>query len=176
MDVVSRTLFLFWMDSGVSLKSRISRLPRATLLASCLDCSTVALSTPQRVLPIWELVELKMLDFSDSTRAGMYFGRILGSTSRTEFPSPWPTTMALLQDCSRAALATPQKVSSIWELVELKMFDFSDRGRTGISILTSAADYSRTFFSHLKSFLSDNYQVKNNDKQIQKLSAVKLGQ
>ena len=34
--------------------------PRATMLALRLDCST-----PQKVLPIWKLVELKMLDFSD---------------------------------------------------------------------------------------------------------------
>ena len=42
--------------------------------------------------------------------------------------------------CSTAALITPQIVLSIWKLVELKMLDFSDRTKTGISILTSAAD------------------------------------
>ena len=41
-------------------------------------------------------------------------------------------------DCSTAALTTPQKILSISRLVELKMLDFSDRSRTGISILTSA--------------------------------------
>ena len=35
-----------------------------------------------------------------------------------------------------AALNTPQKVWSNWELVKLKMLDFSDHTRTGISILT----------------------------------------
>ena len=48
--------------------------------------------------------------------------------------------LALRLDCSTAALNTPQKVLPIQKLVELKMLDFSDRTRTGISILTSAAD------------------------------------
>ena len=56
------------------------------------------------------------------------------------FPSPQATRLALRLDCSTAALTTPQKVLSIWKLVELKMLDFGDRTRTGISILTSAAD------------------------------------
>ena len=34
-----------------------------------------------------------------------------------------------------AAPTTPQKVWSFWELVKLKMLDFSDHTRTGISIL-----------------------------------------
>ena len=38
------------------------------------------------------------------------------------------------------ALTTPQKASSFWKLFQLKMLDFSDRTRTGNSILTSAAD------------------------------------
>ena len=41
--------------------------PRATMLALNLDCSTAPLATPQKVLSIWELVDLKMLDFSDHT-------------------------------------------------------------------------------------------------------------
>ena len=48
--------------------------------------------------------------------------------------------LALRLDCSTAALPTPQKVLPICKLVELKMLDFSDRMRIGISILTSAAD------------------------------------
>ena len=48
--------------------------------------------------------------------------------------------LALRLDCSTAALATPQKVLPIGKLVELKMLDFSDHTRTGISIVTSAAD------------------------------------
>ena len=49
--------------------------------------------------------------------------------------------LALRLDCSTAALTTHQKVLPIWKLVELKVLDVSDRTRTGISILTSAADY-----------------------------------
>ena len=48
--------------------------------------------------------------------------------------------MILRLNCSTAALTIPQKVLSIWKLVELKMLEFSDRTRTGILILTSAAD------------------------------------
>ena len=39
-----------------------------------------------------------------------------------------------------AALTIAQKVLPIWKLVELKMLDFIDCTRTGISILTSAAN------------------------------------
>ena len=35
-----------------------------------------------------------------------------------------------------AALTTPQKIWSIWELVKLKTFDLCDHTRTGIFILT----------------------------------------
>ena len=42
--------------------------PRATMLALRLDCFTAALTTPQKFLPSWKLVELQMLDFSDRTR------------------------------------------------------------------------------------------------------------
>ena len=63
--------FFIWRDSGVSLKGQISRLPKATMMALRLDCSTAALTTPQKVLPIWRLVELKMLDFRDHTRTGI---------------------------------------------------------------------------------------------------------
>ena len=60
------------------------------------------------------------------------------------FLSPWATMLWLRLDCSRAALITPQKVSSIWKRVELKMLDFSDQTRNGISILISAADRQDT--------------------------------
>ena len=66
-----------------------------------------------------------------------FWGQPLGPN----FPSPWATMLALRLDCSTAALTTPQKVLPFWKLVELKMLDFSGRTRTGISILTSAADY-----------------------------------
>ena len=55
------------------------------------------------------------------------------------FPSPLTTISALRLDCSTGSLATLQEVLCNWKLVELKMSDFSDRTRTGISILTSAA-------------------------------------
>ena len=50
--------------------------------------------------------------------------------------------LPLRLDCSTAALTTPQIVLPILKLVELKMHDFSDCTRTGISILTSTADYN----------------------------------
>ena len=58
------------------------------------------------------------------------------------FPSAGATMLAVRLYCTTAGLITPQKVLPIWKLVELKMLDFSDRMRTGISSLTSAADYS----------------------------------
>ena len=62
--------------------------------------------------------------------------------------------LALRLDCSKAALTTSQKVLPNWKLVELKMLDFSDRTRTGISFLTSAADYLylvlQVYFTHQK--------------------------
>ena len=45
--------------------------PWAAMLALRLDCSIAALPTPQKVLPIWRLVELKMLDFSGLKRTGI---------------------------------------------------------------------------------------------------------
>ena len=66
-----------------------------------------------------------------------------GQPHGLNIPSPWATILALRLDSSTAALTTPQKVLPIWGLVELKMLDFSDRMRTGISILTSAADLHR---------------------------------
>ena len=69
-----------------------------------------------------------------------YLEGFWGQPQGPNFPSPWATMLALRLDCSTAALTTPQTVLSLWKLVELKMLDFSDRTRTGISILTSAAD------------------------------------
>ena len=54
--------------------------------------------------------------------------------------------LALCLDCSTAAVTTPKMVSSIWKLVDLKMLDISDHTRTGISILTSAADKHRGYY------------------------------
>ena len=59
--------------------------------------------------------------------------------------------LALRLDCSTAALTTTQKVLPIWKLVELKMLDFSDRTRTGITILTSAAVDLGVFAENLHS-------------------------
>ena len=73
-----------------------------------------------------------------------------GQPQGPNFPSPWATMLALRLDCSTTALTTPQKVLSLWRLIELKKLDFSDRTRTGISILTSAADP----FHHFGAFLS----------------------
>ena len=62
------------------------------------------------------------------------WGQPLGA----KFPvSPWATMLALRLDCPTASLTTPQKVLSIWRLAELKLLDFSDRARIGISSLTS---------------------------------------
>ena len=61
-----------------------------------------------------------------------------GQPQGPNFPSPQATILALRLDCSTAA-PTTQKVLSTWRLVELKMLDFRDHTRTGISILTSAA-------------------------------------
>ena len=76
------------------------------MLALRLDCSTAALTTPQKVLPIRKLVELKMLEFSDSTRTGI---SIL--TLAVDLLSNYNGFLSL--DYSTAALSTPQKVSSI---------------------------------------------------------------
>ena len=63
--------------------------------------------------------------------------------------------LALRLDCSTAALPTPQRVLPIWKLVELKMPDFSDCTRTGISILTSAADHKEPVMVDVLTFDSD---------------------
>ena len=59
---------------------------------------------------------------------------MLGSALRAEFPVS-QSNLRLLYSI------THQKVLPIWKLVELKMLDFSDRTRTGISILTSVSDW-----------------------------------
>ena len=48
------------------------------MLALRLDCSTAALTTPQKDLPIRKLIELKMLDFSDRTE-DLHIFTFLGS-------------------------------------------------------------------------------------------------
>ena len=63
-----------------------------------------------------------------------------GQPQGPNFPSPRATMLALRLGFSTAARTTHQKDLSIWKLVELKMLDFSDRTRTGLSTLTSAAD------------------------------------
>ena len=70
----------FFLSGGfwVQPLGQISSLPWATMLALRLDCSTAALTTPLKDLPIWKLVELKILDFSVCTRTGI---SILTSTS-----------------------------------------------------------------------------------------------
>ena len=61
-------VFFLWRDFRVSLKGQTLS---ASMFALRLDCSIAALTTPQKVLPIWLLVELKMLDFSDPTSNGI---------------------------------------------------------------------------------------------------------
>ena len=56
------------------------------------------------------------------------------------FLSPRRTVLVLRFDCSKAELTNRQRDLSIWKLVELKMLDFSDCKRTGISILTWTTD------------------------------------
>ena len=65
------------------------------------------------------------------------FGGILEVSLKVRFPVSLSSQVGF--DCSTVALTAPQMVLSIPELVELKMLDFSDRTRTCISILTSAA-------------------------------------
>ena len=48
--------------------------------------------------------------------------------------------LAVLLACSTAALTTTQKVLSIRKLVKPNIFDLSDHARTGVTVLTSAAD------------------------------------
>ena len=88
--------------------------------------------------------QLERASKSIAQKLFFWFGGTLGQPQEQNFPSPWAIKLALRLDCSTAALTTPQKVLPIWKLVELKMLDFSDRTRTGISILTSAADHSET--------------------------------
>ena len=119
----SRENWYFYLD--------ISRWSWVTMLALSLDCSTTAEpTTPQKVLSIRKLVELKMLCFNDQMRTGISISRWL-----------WVTKLASRLHCSTVALSTHQKVLSIRKLVELKMLDFSDHIRTGVPIMTSAADW-----------------------------------
>ena len=61
-------------------------------------------------------------------------------------------------DCStETGLTASQKVSSIWELVELKMLDCSYRTRTGISITTLAADFFLSSLRCLDLFPNANF-------------------
>ena len=148
----------YWAEFPVSLSNHVGTTPR--LLIYPLGSVThqwhrnIQRHSPlsRRGSPIWKLVELKMLDFIDRTRTGISILRSAvdlfifglegpwGQPQGPNFPSPWATMLALRLDCSTAALTIPQKVLSLWRLVELKMLDFSDHTRTGISILTSAAD------------------------------------
>ena len=97
--------------------------------------------------PVMKVYELGLnlrwikLDFGVSSFF-IWFGGILGSASRAEFPislsnhagfTPW-----LLYSSTHHSLEGFIQLA----LVELKMLDFGDPTRTGISILTSAADCS----------------------------------
>ena len=86
--------------------------------------------TPVVLRPWWFHLE-KQWSLSNCILLVWFGGRI----------SRLPEQPCWLYDCSTPALTTPQKVLSIWRLVELEMLDFSDRSRTGISSLTSASDF-----------------------------------
>ena len=53
-----------WRDSGVTSMAKFPVSP-SNHMGFLPDCFTAALTTPHKVLSIWRLVELKMLDFSD---------------------------------------------------------------------------------------------------------------
>ena len=63
-------LCLFGFGFGILESASGPNFPSAwaTMLALHLDCSTAALTTPQKVLFNYKLVELRMLDFNSHTR------------------------------------------------------------------------------------------------------------
>ena len=105
------------------------------------------LSSPFRAKSINLILEYSILNKKNSLWLPVvfFFGLegLLGQPKRLNLPFSWATMLASPLGCSTAALTTPQKVLPIWKLVELKTLDFSDCTRTGISILTSAADIFR---------------------------------
>ena len=113
----------------------ISSLPMRTLSPE------YALYTSSVKHPLIQVASARKRHGNVRFPGGFFFG-LEGSWGQPQgpnFPPPWATMLALRLDCSTAALTTPQKALPIWKLVELKMLDFSDHTRTGISILTSAA-------------------------------------
>ena len=64
--------FFLWFGGILGSASRAEfTVSLSNHLAIYLDCSTAALTTHQKVVPIWKLVELKMIDFSDRTWTGI---------------------------------------------------------------------------------------------------------
>ena len=68
--------------------------------------------------------------------------------------------VALLLDCSTAALPTPEMVSSNWKPFELKMLDFSDRARTGTSILASVVDWMSPLLEPQNQQVDEFYSIR----------------
>ena len=79
-----RSSLFFWFGGilGFQPQGPNFRSPLATMLALRLDCSTAELTTPQTVLPLWKLVELKMLDFSDIHSLLHSFARVVKQRPR----------------------------------------------------------------------------------------------
>ena len=73
-----------------------------------------------------------------------WFRGTLRSASRAEFPVSLSNHVGFTPRLLYSSTHHSQKVLPICKLVELKMLDFSDRTRTGISILTSAPDVYTT--------------------------------
>ena len=78
------------------------------------------------------------LEIQFSLNIFLGFEGILGSASRVEFPITRSSHVGLTPRLLYSSTHHSQKVLPIGKLVELKMLDFSDCTRTGISILTSA--------------------------------------
>ena len=78
-----------------------------------------------------------------------WFGGILGvSASRAEFPVSLSNHVGFTPRLVYSSIPTPHEVLSIWKKTELKRLNDSDRTRTGITVLTSAADDSEPWKSN----------------------------
>ena len=70
-----------------------------------------------------------------------WFGGILGSASGAKFPVSLSNHVGFMPRLLFSSTHhSPESLTHL-KLVKLKMLDYSDRTRTGISILTSAADF-----------------------------------
>ena len=142
MLLVLMLLPVVWTAAPTSvIRSGMATAVHSTTIDVNLKLLPCFLSDLEKRLKNWPLIK-GILIIHSFVIEHFFFG-LEGSWGQPQgpnFPSPWATMLALRLDCSTAAITTPQKVLPIWKLVELKMLDFSDHTRTGISILTSAAD------------------------------------